>query len=191
LQRGKTDEAAVQLTQLVSTSIEDAQSAAEALQAIRASTAETQQMSAAIAGVLVGQEQDVKETLARVDVVEQSGRGLEMTARGLSDEVRVLTDVAERVTSVTSDVMRASRGQGELAARVGGVLTTLARQVREVSDAHQSQQQDVAAVETSITEIRRFAETARAGAVDLESAVDPVNQKATELATALHRFRIQ
>jgi methyl-accepting chemotaxis protein len=189
LQRGKADEAAEALSQLLGTSIEDARSAAEALQAIRASTAESQSVSGAIAESLAGQERDAKETLARVDVVEQAGKSTEATARALSDEVRVLTEVADRVTAVTDEVMKASREQGELAQRVGGVLTNVARQVRELSASQASQQADVTRVESSLQEIRRFADDARVGAVELETVVEPVSHKASQLSNALHRFR--
>ncbi|OGQ18405.1 MAG: hypothetical protein A2138_16305 [Deltaproteobacteria bacterium RBG_16_71_12] len=188
-QRGRTDEAAVALRQVVQTSIEDAHRAGSALEAIRASTAQSQSMSAGTAEALGGQEQDVQETLLRVDVLEAAGRSVEGTARALVDEMRVLQEVADRVANVSDDVARASREQGELAQRVGQVLGLVSRQVRELSASQAEQHTDVVRVERSLAEIRRFSEDARVGAQQLEGVVERVRQKTTGLAEALHRFR--
>ncbi|MBI1947663.1 MAG: hypothetical protein HYS27_18390 [Deltaproteobacteria bacterium] len=188
-QRGRTDEAAVALRQVVQTSIEDAHRAGSALEAIRASTAQSQSMSSGTALALGGQEQDVQETLVRVDVLEAAGRSVEGTARALVEEMRVLQDVADRVATVSDDVARASREQGELAQRVGQVLGLVSRQVRELSSSQAEQHTDVVRVERSLAEIRRFSEDARVGAQQLEGVVERVRQKTTGLAEALHRFR--
>lgn len=188
-QRGRTDDAAVALRQVVQTSIEDAHRAGSALDAIRTSTAQSQSMSAGTAEALGGQEQDVQETLVRIDMLEAAGKSVEGTARALVDEMRVLQDVADRVASVSDDVARASREQGELAQRVGQVLGLVSRQVRELSSSQAEQHSDVVRVERSLSEIRRFSEDARAGAQQLEGVVERVRQKTTGLAEALHRFR--
>lgn len=188
-QRGKTDEAAQALRRVVASSIEDAHRAGAALDAIRASTTQSQQVSASIATTLSGQERDVKETLERIDVVDNAGSSVEATARALADEVRVLKEVAERVTAVSEDVGRASREQGELAARVGQVLALVSRQVRELTATQAAQHTDVARVDRSISEIRRFADDARAGAGQLETVTERMRQKVTGLTDALHRFR--
>ncbi len=188
-QRGRTDEAAVALRQVVQTSIEDAHRAGGALEAIRASTAQSQSMSAGTAEALSGQEQDVQETQVRIDMLEAAGKSVEGTARALVDEMRVLQDVADRVATVSDDVARASREQGELAQRVGQVLGLVSRQVRELSSSQAEQHTDVVRVERSLGEIRRFSEDARAGAQQLEGVVERVRQKTTGLAEALHRFR--
>ena len=188
-QRGRTDDAAEALRRVVGASIEDAHRAGAALDAIRSSTAQSQQVSASIADTLAGQERDVKETLARMDVLEQSGRSVEATARALSDEVRVLREVADRVTSVSEDVAKASREQGELAQRVGEVLALVGEQVRELSATHAAQHGDVARVERSLGELKKFADDARGGAQQLENVVGRMRQKAAGLSDALHQFR--
>lgn len=188
-QRGRTDEAAVALRQVVQTSIEDAHRAGNALEAIRASTAQSQSKSAGTAEALGGQEQDVQETLVRVDVLEAAGRSVEATARALVEEMRVLQGVADRFATVSDDVARASREQGELAQRVGQVLGLVSRQVRELSASQAEQHTDVVRVERSLAEIRRFSDDARAGAQQLEGVVERVRHKTTGLAEALHRFR--
>ncbi len=188
-QRGRTDDAAAALRQVVQTSIEDAHRAGSALEAIRASTAQSQSMSAGTADTLGGQEQDVQETLVRVDVLEAAGKSVEGTARALIEEMRVLQDVADRVAKVSDDVARASREQGELAQRVGQVLGLVSRQVRELSSSQAEQHTDVVRVERSLGEIRRFSEDARVDAQQLEGVVERVRQKTTGLAEALHRFR--
>jgi methyl-accepting chemotaxis protein len=188
-QRGRTEEAAEQLRALLTSSIEDAQRAGEALDAIRGSTAQSQAVSAGIVETLSSQERDVADTLRRVDVVDQSSRSVETAGSAVSEEMRVLEEVAERVTRVTDDVVKASKQQGELAQRVGQVLTTVALQVRALSATHAGQHDDVSRVQTSIEEIRVFAHEARTGAALLEQAVVPVRQKASALSSALHRFR--
>jgi methyl-accepting chemotaxis protein len=188
-QRGRTEEAAHALRRVVGASMEDAHRAGAALEAIRASTTQSQQVSASIAHTLGGQERDVKETLERIDVVDNAGRSVEATARALADEVRVLKEVADRVTAVSDDVGRASREQGELAARVGQVLALVSRQVRELTATQAAQHSDVVRVERSISEIRRFADDARAGAAQLEEVTERVRQKVAGLTDALHRFR--
>lgn len=188
-QRGRTEDAAQALRRIVSASIEDAHRAGGALDAIRSSTAQSQQVSSGIVQTLGTQERDVQETLERIDVVDNAGRSVEATARALADEVRVLKEVADRVTAVSDDVGRASREQGELAARVGHVLALASRQVRELNATQASQRGDVARVERSIAEIRRFADDARSGAKQLEDVTGRVRQKVAGLSEALHRFR--
>lgn len=188
-QRGRTEEAAQALRRVVGASIEDAHRAGTALDAIRSSTTQSQQVSAGIAQALVGQERDVRETLERIDVVDGTGRSVEATARGLDEEVRVLKEVADRVSAVSDDVAFGSREQGELAARVGQVLALVARQVRELVATQAATHADVMRVERSIGELRRFAEDARAGAAELEGITERVRAKASGLADALHRFR--
>lgn len=187
--RGRTDDAAVALRQVVQASIEDAHRAGGALEAIRASTAQTQAMSAGTAEALTGQEKDVHETLLRVDVLEAAGKSVEGTSRALVEEMRVLQDVAERFGAVSDEVARASRDQGELAQRVGQVLALVSRQVRELSSTQAEQHADVVRVERSLGEIRRFSDDVRGGAQQLEGVVERVRQKTTGLAEALHRFR--
>lgn len=188
-QRGKTDAAAQALRHVVGASIEDAHRAGAALNAIRTSTTQSQQVSASIADTLAGQERDVKDTLQRMDVLESSGRSVEATARALSDEVRVLKEVADRVTLVSDDVARASREQGELAQRVGSVLALVSQQVRELNATHAAQHADVARVDRSLGELRRFADDAKGGAAQLESVVARMRDKAAGLSDALHQFR--
>ena len=188
-QRGRTDEAAEALRHVVGASIEDAHRAGSALDAIRTSTAQSQQVSASIADTLAGQERDVKDTLQRMDVLESSGRSVESTARALADEVRVLKAVADRVTLVSDDVGRASREQGELAQRVGAVLALVSQQVRELNATHAAQHADVARVERSLGELRRFADDAKGGAAQLEGVVGRMRLKAAGLSDALHQFR--
>lgn len=188
-QRGRTDEAAEALRRVVGASIEDAHRAGAALDAIRSSTAQSQGVSAGIAETLAGQERDVKDTLARMDALEQSGRSVEATARALADEVRVLKEVADRVTTVSEDVARGSREQGELAQRVGEVLALVAEQVRELNATHAAQHADVLRVERSLSELKKFADDAKGGAQQLENVVGRMRQKAAGLSDALHQFR--
>ncbi len=188
-QRGRTDEAAEALRGVVGASIEDAQRAGAALDAIRTSTAQSQQVSAGISETLTSQERDVKETLARIDVVDGAGNSVEGTARALADEVRVLKEVAERVTNVADDVAHMSKDQGELAARVGQVLSLVSRQVGELTSTQDEQRSDVARVEKSLQQIRRFSDDARGGAAALDEVVQRVHDKTAGLAEAIHRFR--
>jgi methyl-accepting chemotaxis protein len=188
-QRGKTSEAAEALRSVVGASIEDANRAGTALDAIRTSTAQSQKVSAGIAQTLDGQARDVQETLMRIDVVDDAGRSVEATARALADEVRVLKEVADRVTTVSDDVGRASRDQGELAQRVGQVLALVSRQVRELTSTQADQRTDVTRVEKSLADIRRFSDDARSGAAELDGVVQRVRQKTVGLTEALHRFR--
>src|SRR5205823_10491218 len=124
------------------------------------STTQSQQVSASIAQSLQTQERDVQETLERIDVVDEAGRSVEATARALADEVRILKEVADRVTAVSNDVARASQQQGALAARVGQVLALVSRQVRELTSTQAERRTDVARVEKSLAEIRRFSDDA-------------------------------
>jgi methyl-accepting chemotaxis protein len=188
-QRGKTEDAADALRRVVAASIEDAHRAGAALDAIRTSTAQSQAVSASIAETLTGQERDVRDTLARMDVLEQSGRSVEATARALADEVRVLREVADRVTTVSEEVARASREQGELAQRVGEVLALVGEQVRELNATHAAQHGDVLRVERSLGELKKFADDAKGGAQQLENVVGRMRQKAAGLSDALHQFR--
>lgn len=188
-QRGHTEEAAQALRRIVAASIDDAHRAGAALDAIRASTAQSQQVSAGIAQTLSGQERDVRETLERIDVVDNAGRSVEATARALADELRVLQEVADRVSSVSNDVGRVSREQGELAARVGDVLALVSQQVRELTTSQASQRSDAMRVDRSIAEIRRVVDDAREGAAQLEGVTARIRPKITGLADALHRFR--
>ncbi len=189
LQRGRTDDVAAGLRRLLSTSIDDAQHAAEALDAIRRSTAQSQEVSASIVQHLATQDTEMQDTLSRIDVVEQAGKSVEQSARALADEARVLKDVADRVTTVTRDVVSASKQQGELAQRVGRVLTTLTHQVRSLVGAQANQHGDIVKVETGMRDLRRFADDTRQRAAQLEETVEPVRDKAKALSNALHRFQ--
>jgi methyl-accepting chemotaxis protein len=190
-QRGRTNDAAEALQRVVAASIEDAHRAGAALDAIRSSTTQSQQVSAQIELALQTQERDVQETLERIDVVDDAGRSVEATARALAEEVRVLKDVADRVTTVSSEVARASAEQGALAARVGQVLGLVSRQVRELSSTQGEQRTDVARVEKSLAEIRRFSDDARNGAAQLDAVVQRVRQGTAGLNEALGRFRMR
>src|SRR5204863_1294115 len=84
-QRGRTNEAAEAMRGFVGASIEDAHRAGTALDAIRASTSQSQQVSAGISETLASQDRDVQETLLRIVVVDAAGGGAEPTAAAVAD----------------------------------------------------------------------------------------------------------